>query len=92
MPWYGWVILIVVNAPIFFLLGKMFFKDWGDFGEAIVFWLKPDLWSALEGQFWEDWWAEIKLGLFVLICGLVIFAEYSQIVVPYVLPMFQANV
>lgn len=60
--------LAVLNAPLYYVAFKILFKDREEFFEAIWFWLKPDLWSALRGEFWEDLWAEMKLWLFVSAC------------------------
>jgi hypothetical protein len=71
------VIVLIVNIPLFFVIGRyLFFHDWDEFGEAIFFWFKPDLWSMMDGTFWEDWMAEMKLGLLgALVIGMG-FAEY----------------
>ena len=80
-----WVILTVVNLPIFIFLGKLVFGDLQGFLDAIYFWFKPDLWSFLDGQLTEDWWASLKLGLFMATCGAALAAEYHFIVAPYFL-------
>jgi hypothetical protein len=85
----GWVILRVVNIPIYILIGRVFFKDWGEFGEAIVFWFKPDLFSALSGEYWDDWWAEMKLGIFIAASAYCVWTDGRHLVEPYLLPMFQ---
>jgi len=69
------VVLLVVNVPLFMLLGKAVFGGWAGFIEALVFWVKPELWSAIQGEFWEDWWAEIKLGFFAVACVTIYLGE-----------------
>ena len=61
--------LAVLNAPLYYLAYRVIFKDWEEFTEALWFWLKPDLWSALRGELFEDWWAEIKLGFLFAACS-----------------------
>ena len=73
------VVLGVVNIPLYIFIGKLFFSDWDDFGEAIRFWFTPDLWSAFRGEYWEDWLAELKLGLFLVACGGCVYGEYVLI-------------
>lgn len=68
MNWILLVILLIVNIPIFLMLGKFFFGGWDEFGEAVCYWFKPDIWSLFQGEHWDDMWAELKLGLFVLCC------------------------
>ena len=79
MNWVLLIILLVVNAPVYLLLGKWLFGGWDDFGEAIVFWIKPDFFSAIDGELGADWWAEIKLGIFIAACGGLIYGEYHYI-------------
>lgn len=88
MPIWGWVVLGLANIPLYLLVGRLFFKDFEDFGGAIGFLLTPDIFSAFSGEFWEDWWAELKLFLFAAVCGLLVWVEGAQIVIPYLLPMF----
>ncbi len=59
----------IIDIPLFILIGKLMFGSWEDFWEAIKFWLTPDIWSAFSGEYWEDRWAEMKLGFFILLCG-----------------------
>jgi hypothetical protein len=63
------VILGVGNIPIYILLGKLLFEDWEGFKEAVGYLFTPDFWSFFEGEWLEDRWAELKLGLFVILCG-----------------------
>ena len=84
------VVLIVANLPIYFMFGKLFFKDADEFGEAIYFWLKPDILSAFQGEFWEDMAAEFKLGLWVACCVGATCLEYYFLVDPYILPLFKS--
>ena len=44
------------------LLFKPLFDDFEGFAGCIRFWFKPDFWSWLDGEGFEDWWAEMKLG------------------------------
>ena len=56
-----WGILVACNIPVYFGWGWVLFRTWGDFWEAVVFWIKPELWSWAEGEYWDDVWAEAKL-------------------------------
>ena len=84
----GWIVLIAGDAPVYFVFGSLFFRDWDQFGEAIAFFLKPDLFSAARGEFWDDMFAELKLVLFLGCCSAVVWAEWKYIVLPHILPMF----
>lgn len=71
----GWVLLAVVNVPVYYGLGRVFFRDWDEFRESVRFWMTPDLISAFRGQYVEDWWAEAKLGLWVVSCTAFVVGE-----------------
>jgi len=85
----GWVILGVINIPTYIIIGSYFFKDFDGFVEAVHFWAKPDIVSALNGELWEDRWATLKLLLFVAACAAVVFGEGVYLVIPHVLPLFR---
>ena len=51
------------------------FKTWEDFGESIRFWFTPDLFSAFNGEYWEDWIGELKLGIWVACCFGCVYGE-----------------
>jgi hypothetical protein len=71
------VILIVINTPIYILLGRVFFGNWGDFWECVRFWFTPDVFSMFNGEYGADLGATLKLGIFLLLCGGAVFAEYA---------------
>ena len=76
----AFITMVVVDIPLFIFIGKLFFGCWSDFWEAIVFWIKPDLWSAIDGTLTEDWWAEAKLAFFIVTCGAITYGELWIIV------------
>jgi len=71
----SWIILVVVNAPVYFFLGWIFFRTWDDFWESVRFWLTPDILSLFRGEWGEDWWGEMKLGLWIVSCVGCVFVE-----------------
>ena len=62
------VVAVILALGSMVLAGNLIFADWGEFGDAIVFWLKPDFISWFQGEGLEDFFAELKLG-FLAICG-----------------------
>jgi hypothetical protein len=58
-----WLVMLVLHVPLYFLWGWVLFRSWESFQEAIVFWIKPDFWSWLDDEYWDDVWAEAKLAL-----------------------------
>ena len=71
----GLIILAVVNIPLYFLWGKLLFRDWAGFKDAIFFWFKPDIFSLFDGEYWEDMVAEFKLAVWIGLCGFSVFGE-----------------
>ncbi|GEM_PF-1140081 len=47
------------------VMWRMLFDALDDFWDCIKFWLKPDWWSMLKGQWLEDTWAELRLALWL---------------------------
>ena len=73
------VILAVLNIPIYILIGKVFFGDFAGFLTALKFWFTPDVFSLFKGRYWDDTMAEMKLGVFIFVCGLCVYGEYKLI-------------
>ena len=79
MEWWHWLILIVANAPVYIGLGWVIFDSWEGFGEALYYLIRPDMWSWIQGEGVEDWWAEFKLFIWLGGCALVVAGEYYLI-------------
>lgn len=60
-------IAIITGAATAAVTWKLFFKDMENFLECLRFWLTPDAWSFFKGEYWDDCWAELKLGLWILV-------------------------
>ena len=71
----GWIILGIVNIPVYFGLGWLVFNDWDDFLESVRFFLTPDMFSLFNREYWDDRWGEMKLGLWIAACVGCVFAE-----------------
>jgi hypothetical protein len=71
----GWIILALANMPLYWVVGWIVFKDWGDFWECVKFWLTPDIISLFRGEWIEDWWAEMKLFVWIALCGAAVLGE-----------------
>ncbi len=59
---------IVVGILVLAVLFKPFFGDFSAFFECVRFWFTPDLFSMFRGEWMEDTFAEMKLGLWI-VCG-----------------------
>jgi len=61
----GWIILAMLNIPLYWLMAKVFFKDLDDFLESVRFWFTPNIFSAFRGEYMDDLFAEMKLILWI---------------------------
>ena len=52
------------------------FDDLQGLLDSIYFWFKPDAWSFFDGSFMDDFWAELKLSMFLGICGGIVYLEW----------------
>jgi len=71
-----WVLLGLLNIPIYLGLGRFFFDDWSGFWSCVGFWFTPDWISLLRGEYFDDHWSELKLFVFVAICFAAVYGEY----------------
>lgn len=75
MSFVGWIILVIVNIPVYIALGWVFFRTWDDFWVAIEYWATPDIVSLWFGKYWEDWWMEFKLFCWAAFCVVFVIVE-----------------
>jgi hypothetical protein len=47
---------ILAAALVLVALFRPFFGDAAGFFACLRFWFTPDLFIALRGEFWDDWW------------------------------------
>ena len=73
------VILLVVNVPLYLLLGKAFFGGWEGFLQSLVALIQPDIVSALSGSYEEKRIGRFTLLLFLVVCGATTAAEYHVV-------------
>ena len=62
-------VAIVVGLAVLVLLFKPVFGDWDNFTECVGYCFKPDLLSWIQGDWGEDFWAELKVSFWTG-CGL----------------------
>jgi len=53
--------MLALHLPVYFAWGWVLFRHWETFWEAVVFWVKPDSWSWIDDEYWDDVYAEAKL-------------------------------
>lgn len=70
------ILLAVISIPLYWLLYRFLFEDVDELADAIKFWITPEIFSAFRGEYLDDIWAELKLGILVFgSVGVVVF-EY----------------
>ncbi|MEG0772477.1 hypothetical protein [Clostridium sp.] len=80
------IILMVINIPIYKLIFRMIFVDGEDFREAVKYEFTPDLFSLFKGRYRKDKLGEFKLGMFIMLCILVVGLEYG--IINYIYNLF----
>jgi hypothetical protein len=75
MEWY-WVILLAANIPLYVGLGWLMFDNFGNFIDAVKYWLTPDIISWMRGEHLEDMLAELQLLGWIAMCVLFVFMEH----------------
>lgn len=76
MEWYYWVILIAANTPLFAAVAWVMFDNLEGFFESVKYAIKPDIISWIQGEGYDDLWAELKLFAFLALCILFVYAEH----------------
>lgn len=61
----NWLLAIASGAATAWGLFRLLFEGWDDFMECVRFWLTPDVVSWFRGEGAEDWWSELRLGLWL---------------------------
>ncbi len=67
------LVLILLHIPIYVLWGWILFRRWGAFWDAVCFLVKPELWSYIDNEYWDDVLAEAKLAIWFFL-PIVLFA------------------
>ena len=71
--------LLVANWPIYRWLVRTLFGGAPGLGEAIRYWFIPDLYSYFANRYFEDLWAELRLGVWLLASAACVVAEYALV-------------
>ena len=71
------------------VLFRLFFKDLPDFIECLRFYFQPNIISVFRGEWEQDWWASLKLGVwFSLAVGMGFATHYK---LPQLIPSLTAH-
>jgi len=71
------VLAATLAVPVSLWLWHRFFDDWDDFLECLRYWFQPDWVSLLRGEWQEDWWATLRLLIYLVCCAAIVVALYK---------------
>jgi hypothetical protein len=70
-------------------LWRLFFKDLPDFVECLRFYFQPNIISLFRGEWEQDWWASLKLGVWLtLAVGMGLATHYK---LPQLIPSLASH-
>jgi hypothetical protein len=72
----AWTVSFVLTSPAYFFVGKWMFGSWEEFWDCVIYWFKPDIFSWFQGDFVEDFIAEMRLFLWSAISFSTTFGIY----------------
>jgi len=70
----GWVLLAIVNIPVYFLLSLIFFKDLDDFFDSLKRLIIP------HKHEWDNFFKGRKLAFWFLLCFIVVLLEAEYLI------------
>ena len=70
------LILMIINLPLYYYIGKRFYDSWADFTDALRYLFQPGWLSAMRGEFSEDFWETLKLYCYVATCAAFVAIQY----------------
>jgi hypothetical protein len=73
------LVLIVVNVPVYVLIWRALFGDWDDFTEALYHWVSPWWLAWLRGESVENSWARVQLLAFGALSLAVVVGEFAAL-------------
>lgn len=79
MKFIIFLVLAIVNIPIYKYLKEMVFNSDEEFKEALGYWFTPDVISLFRGKYLKDRFAEFKLGILFFLCFIVVGIQFLVI-------------
>ncbi|MBF4691965.1 hypothetical protein [Fusibacter ferrireducens] len=73
------IILIIANYPLYKFFFSLMFDTTDDFWECLRYYFTPDLFSLFRGEYFKDRVSEMRIGSFLVLCGLCVFIEFAVI-------------
>ena len=71
------IALAILNIPMYYFVGTLFWNCWSDFLDALRYWYQP-LWLSIFIREWtDDYWESIKVFIWLLCIFIVYHAEFK---------------
>ncbi len=61
------VLAVICTVGVLVLLFKPVFGNKSEFFRCLRYYFTPDIISLFRGKYWQDQWAELKLGLWLIL-------------------------
>lgn len=69
------IILLIIDLPLFIVIGKIMYHGWDDFCDDFKWNLIPDIFSLFTGRFLKDKRGELNSQLYFFVCFIILFLE-----------------
>lgn len=70
-----YVVLFILNIPIYKWIFRRIFDDVDDLKQSVKYSFTPDIISLFRRRFWKDQFGELKLSVFYFCCLLIFVME-----------------
>lgn len=74
--WVLAVVLAVLNVPVYWMLGRLFFPSGADVYDTVRLLLTPRILDLLRGEAFDDQWAHFQVGAWLLLCIVSVASEH----------------
>lgn len=71
------IILAIINTPLYYYIGTIFYNTVDEFTDGIRYVFQPDWLSASRGEHADDIWESVKVYIYVLTCASVVTMQYK---------------
>ena len=73
----------ILSIPLYCDMGYTVFDSWDDFLNSLRYWFQPDWLSLLRGEFADDFFATLKMIIFLIFCVAATFFIHNNFLIPH---------
>ncbi len=74
------IILLIIDLPLFIVIGKLMYHGWDNFWDDFKWNLIPDIFSLFSGSFLKDKRGELNSQLYFCVCFIILFLELIVVI------------